>query len=242
MSTSEIPNTTEGTPGEVNESMGSLPTDDSDPVEGDDAEQGTEQDESGVLYETDPLNNVRRLLPVHAAPKRGAGGGALKVTRSRGRPRKVEKMPTTSDLEYHSQMAEAKEEFITHDPVVVATTGKADVAGVLRTLRAEIAKEAAALHFQRIENEKFGKDTSQTSTRRVDALTKVANIELEIAKLGPSNIDVRSEKFQRVVKLFLEFIRDAASETLQPETLNLFFNRLETKMTNWEDKAEEVLR
>ena len=119
------------------------------------------------------MDNVRQLLPVHAAPKRGAGGGSLKVERGRGRPRKVEKMPTTSDLEYHSKMSEEKQRFITQDPVVTATeSGKVDGADLLRKLRSEIAKEAAALHFQRIENEKFGKDTSQTSTRRIDALTR----------------------------------------------------------------------
>ena len=189
------------------------------------------------------MDNVRQLLPVHAAPKRGAGGGSLKVERGRGRPRKVEKMPTTSDLEYHSKMSEEKQRFITQDPVVTATeSGKVDGADLLRKLRSEIAKEAAALHFQRIENEKFGKDTSQTSTRRIDALTKIAHIELEIAKLGPSTIDVRSDKFQKVIKLFLDNIKEVASEILTPETLDLFFNTLGTKMDHWEDKAEEALR
>jgi hypothetical protein len=117
-----------------------------------------------------------------------------------------------------------------------------DGADLLRKLRSEIAKEAAALHFQRIENEKFGKDTSQTSTRRIDALTKIAHIELEIAKLGPSTIDVRSDKFQKVIKLFLDNIKEVASEILTPETLDLFFNTLGTKMDHWEDKAEEALR
>lgn len=205
-------------------------------------------DETEAVEADDPqteearLDNVRKLLPVHAAPKRGAGGGMLKVERQRGRPRKVEKMPTTSDLEYHSAMSEEKQRFVTRDPVVVATEGKIDAPELLRKLRTEIAKEAAALHFQRIESEKFGKDTSQTSSRRIDALTKIAHIELEIAKIGPSTVDVRSEKFQRVIKLFLGFIQETAVETLPPEALNLFFNRLETKMDHWEDKAEEALR
>lgn len=226
MSASKIP---EGPEGE-SEIVDLPPVDDTDPIEGDD------------VTESSAMDNVRQLLPVHAAPKRGNGGGTLKVERQRGRPRKVEKMPTTSDLEYHAVISEEKQKFITQDPVVVATTGKIDASDLLRKLRTEIAKEAAALHFQRIESEKFGKDTSQTSTRRIDALTKIAHIELEIAKIGPSTVDVRSEKFQRVIQLFLGFIQEVASETLNPETLNLFFNRLETKMEHWEDKAEEALR
>jgi hypothetical protein len=230
MSTNEIPDAPEGTSEPEVENL--APVDDSDPIEGDDPEDQSES----------TPDNVRQLLPVHAAPKRGAGGGTLKVTRQRGRPRKVETMPTTSDLEYHGKMSEEKAKFITEDPVVIATSGKIDAPDLLRKLRSEIAKEAAALHFQRIENEKFGRDTSQTSTRRIDALTKIAHIELEINKIGPGIIDVRSEKFQRVIKLFIEFIQEAAAETMQPETLNLFFNCFETKMTGWEDKAEDALR
>lgn len=229
MSTSENPEGPENMSPEIEESVS---VDDSDPIEADDAE----------AQEPSAMDNVRMLVPVHAAPKRGTGGGTLNVTRGRGRPRKVEKMPTTSDLDYHSKVSEEKQRFITQDPVVIATAGKIDAPELLRKLRAEIAKEAAALHFQRIENEKYGKDTSQTSTRRIDALTKIAHIELEIAKIGPSLVDVRSESFQKVMQLFVEFVQEAAAETLSPEALNLFFNRFETKMAGWEDKAEDLVR
>jgi len=39
------------------------------------------------------------ILPVHTAPN--TGKNSLVVKRGPGRPRKVERMPTTSDLEYH---------------------------------------------------------------------------------------------------------------------------------------------
>lgn len=190
----------------------------------------------------DPLSNVRNLLPVHAAPKRIAGGGNLKVERRPGRQRTVERMPRLSDLEYNAVVSDEKDRFVTRDAIVRATGGKIDSPELLRKIRCEIAKEAAALLFQRVENEKYGRDTSQTSTRRIDALIKIAHIELEIAKIGPNMIDVRSEKFQIVVKLFIGFLQEAAAETLGPEALNLFFNHFETKMEHWETKAEEALR
>jgi len=193
-----------------------------------------------------PLDNIRRLLPVHAAPTVGGkskNGTTLKVTRQGGRPRKVERMPTTSDLEYHAEMSETKEEFIERDPVVIAATkGKVEASLLLRVIRTEIAKEAAALHFQRVENEKFGKDTSQTSTRRIDALTKIANIELEIKKLGPSAIDPTSEDFQKIFAMWVEMVRDVAAETLSPEQVDLFFNRLGTKLDGWEDRVADAAR
>ena len=197
--------------------------------------------------DTDPTSdgssNVRHLLPIHAAAKRGAGGGTLIIKRRPGRPRKMEMGPTTSDAEYHAIIAEEKEKFIEQDPVVQATTAnKIDTPGLLRLLRSEIAKEASAIQFARLESEKFGKDTSQTSTRRIDALTKIAHIELEIIKIGTSTIDIRSEPFQRIMKLFIECVQESAAETMPPETLNLFFNLFGTKMANWEERAEDIFR
>lgn len=217
--------------------------DDTDP-HADDVEDGADGED--MADDSNALDNVRKLLPVHAAPRVGGkakGGTTLKVARGPGRPRNVERMPTTSDLEYHAAMSEEKQRFIESDPVVVAATkGKVEATRLLKLIQTEVAKEAAALHFQRVESEKFGKDTSQTSTRRIDALTKIANIELEIKKLGPSSIDPRSEEFQRIFMMWVDAIRDVAAETLSPEQVDLFFNRLTTKLDGWEDRVAEQAR
>ena len=201
--------------------------------------------ETAEVSESGKATNVLQLLPVHAAPTlggKGKQGNALKVQRGPGRPRKVERMPTTSDLQYHALISEEKAKFIDSDAVVQATRGAADSGQVLKLIRAEVAKEAAALHFQRIENEKYGKDTAQTSTRRIDALTKIANIELEIKKLGSDAIDLRAEKFQKVFALWIEMMREVAADTLTPEQIDLFFNRFSTKIEGWEDRAADAVR
>lgn len=194
------------------------------------------------------VNNVVNLLPVHAAPytqnrPRAEGGGdALKVQRRVGRPRKVERMPTTSDLEYHSQIAEEKAKFVDADKVVQAALKGSDPMAMLAVIKTEVAKESAALHFQRIENEKYGKDTAQVSTRRIDALKKIADIELEIKKLGGSQIDVNSEQMQRVFKFFVDTVRAILEENLSVEQLDLIFNRLTTEFEGWQEKVTNVLR
>ena len=176
---------------------------------------------------------VIRLLPQHLV--------APRVTR--GRPRELVRAPFPKDLlEYHAQMSAVKASFVDEDPVVVAARGQSDAADLLRLVKSEIAREAAALHFQRIENEKSGKDTSQQSTRRIDALVKVANIELEIKKLGASMMDLHGEKFQRVFHLWIEMLREVAAETMSPEQIDLFFNRLSTMMEGWEDRASDLIR
>lgn len=188
-----------------------------------------------VVESDDRPNNVRRLLPVHAAPN--TGKNPLKVVRQRGRPRKVERMPTTSDLEYHAEMSEEKQRFIDKDPLYKAAAGNTDSSGILHLIKMQVAKEAAALEFQRIENEKYGKDTAQISTRRIDALTKIANIELEIKKIGGDILDLKGEKFQRVFKMLIESIQEVASEVLPPEQVDLLFNRLSTALEGWEERA-----
>lgn len=184
----------------------------------------------------DRPDNVRRLLPVHEAPF--TGKHTLQVERKkRGRPRSVERMPTTSDLEYHHEMSEEKQRFIEKDPIVKASFSNKDSSEILHIVKTQVAKEAAALEFQRIENEKYGKDTAQISTRRIDALTKIANIELEIKKLGGDILDLKGEKFQRVFKLLIESFQEVASNVLSEEQVDLLFNRLGTALEGWEERA-----
>lgn len=210
----------------TSEGVVETPVDVTDPIQ----EGGTEE-----VAGDDRPDNVRRLLPVHAAPN--TGKNSLKVDRQRGRPRKVERMPTTSDLEYHAEMSEEKTRFIDQDPVYKAAVGKCESSEILHIIKSQVAREAAALEFQRIENEKFGRDTAQISTRRIDALTKIANIELEIKKLGGDILDLRGEKFQRIFKLLIGKFETVAGDVLQPEQVDLLFNRLSTEMEGWEEEV-----
>ena len=192
----------------------------------------------------DKAEAMLKVLPVHAAPVVGGNakmGTVLSVKRGRGRPRKVERMPTTSDLEYHAIVAEARARLIEADPVVRAAAGRLDSVELLHLIKLEIAKEAADLGNQKVENQKFGRDTTVVSTRRIDALNKVAAIEFEIKKLGADMVDLHSERFQRVFKLWIETLRDVAAEVLPAEQLDLLFNKLETALDGWEDTASEAM-
>lgn len=187
-----------------------------------------------VETQTQRMVRVASVVPLHAAT------GPVK--RGRGRPRKINPKPTVSDLEYHAAMTEERAKFVAQDPVVKSTSSNRDAVDVMRQIKIEVAKEAAALLFQRVENEKFGKDSAQISSRRIAALKEIANIELEIKKLGVDMIDVRSEKFQKIVMMLIEKFRDVAQEVLTTEQFDLLFNKLQTSMENWEEQAEDILR
>jgi hypothetical protein len=205
----------------------------------DETEEDVEKDYVQSLIDGLPRSNVVNLLPVHAAPH--TGKNALKVTRGRGRPRKVERAATTSDLVYHAKVIEEKGAAIDSDSLVRAATLNADSADMLHLVKIEVAREAASLLFQRTENEKYGRDTSQVSTRRIDALKKIADIELEVKKIGAGMIDLKNEKMQRVFKFLIGQMREVAQEVLAPEAMDLYFNRLSTALEGWEDKCSELV-
>lgn len=172
------------------------------------------------------------VVPLHAAT------GPIK--RGPGRPKKIRTEPTRDDLAYHREILRQKTAFIESDPLVRSTSERQESVETLQRVKEEIARESAALYFQRIEEEKYGKDTSQMSSRRIAALREVAHIELEIRRLGATMIDLKSERFQRIFSFFLETVRASAGEVLSPEMIDLLFNRLETKLEGWEEKAQNL--
>ncbi len=89
----------------------------------------------------------------------------------------------------------------------------------------------------------MGRDSAQVSTRRIDALTKIANIELEIRKMGAETINLKSEKMQLVFKYIVDIFREGCVETgMSTESIDLLFNWLGTHLEGWEDKAAELVR
>jgi isopropylmalate/homocitrate/citramalate synthase len=187
-----------------------------------------------------PKSEVTRIQAVAAVVPLHAATGPVK--RGPGRPRRINPKPTVDDLAYHAEMQQRKAEFIDSDVIVGSIGGRKESAERLQALQLEIAKEAASLLFSRIDIEKYGKDSTQVSSRRIAALREVASIELEIKKLGVAGIDLSSERFQRVFAFFIETLKEAASEVLTTEQLDLLFNRLETKLDGWETKAQDLVR
>lgn len=200
-----------------------------------------ESDESEAPEEStteDRLADVLQLLPVQDAPSTGHRN--LTIKRGPGRPRKVERAPQVSDLEYHSAMVEAREKFISSDPLVRAVEGKVDPVEILFHIKVGVAREASSLAFEQIEGQKRGRDTSQMSSRRIEALKKIAEIELKLRELEAESINFTSERFQRVFKFFVEKLGEVCRETLSEENQDLFLNRFVALMGNWEEEAAAI--
>ena len=204
---------------------------------------------SGVDFSQQlPLHNVIGGLTVSTSKKGGTAipngklirlgdGSFVSVKRGRGRPRKIELAPTVSDLEYHAAASRAKAEFIASDPLVKAIIAKADSNIVLTHIKEQIAREAAELQFERSESDKLGKDGMLHSAKRVQALVKIADLEIEMKKLGGDVIDLKSERFQKIFAMLIDKMQEVARTTMPPEIADLFFTRLISEMEGWEEEA-----
>lgn len=200
----------------------------------DDTDKVTEAPSVEVIESPRPLAVASgTVVPIHAATGNG-------IKRGPGRPKKINAKPTNDDLIYHAEMLRQKLAYINSDPLVKSSDARQEAVETLQLVKTEIARESAALAFQCTEESKYGKDTSQMSSRRIAALREVANLELEIRRLGATMIDLKSERFQKIFAFFLETVRESASEVLSPEQVDLLFNRLETKLDGWEEKAQAL--
>lgn len=146
------------------------------------------------------------------------------------------------DAQYHALLIERRTRFIDDDPLVKVVDAGGDAFAVLREIKREIARESASLHFDRMEFEKRGKDPTTVSARRIEALRRIADIELKIRELDQHALNLSSEKMQRIFALWVEAMREIAQEVLPPEVMDLFFNRFATAMEGWEERAQDALR
>ena len=187
------------------------------------------------------LEAATSILPLHDVGPFEEETGIVK--RGPGRPKKIEKRPGRLDLEYHAKMSVERQKFIDPDPLVgLIGSNPNDTLALLHRVKLEVAREAASLQFQRIETEKYGKDTSAISTKRVKALEEIARIELKLRQVDQDSINLHSEKMQKLFSMWVEKMREVALEVLPSEILTMFFNRFATEMQDWEESAQNSLR
>lgn len=194
--------------------------------------------ETPSTSEEDRLAGPLSMIPVQDA--RSTGHKNLVVKRGPGRPRKVERAPQVTDLEYHVAMTEARQKYMASDPLLVAIENKVDPVDILYQVKRGVAIEAASMAFDQIEGQKRGKDTSQMSSRRIEALKKIAEIELKLRELEAESLNFTSERFQKVFHFWVRRLATVAQETLPPEMQDLFMNNFARAMENWEEEAAEV--
>lgn len=186
----------------------------------------------------DDKNNdakVLSLLPLHQVPDGG-------VRRPRGRPKRVERQPSKTDLDYHRQVLLERARVMEDDAIVAAVADRRDGPEVLRLIVKALAEDAALLAHARAEASKRGADPGQLTSRRATLLDRIADLTAEEQRLRAQVLDLRSEPARQLFELFVEAIKEVAVEVLDAKSFDLFFNRLESRLDGWEEEAEARLR
>lgn len=179
---------------------------------------------------------VASVIPLHQLP-------SVPAARGRGRPKKVISGPQPSELVYHAEMTRQQVAHVESDPLVTATLKGVDSTETLRLLKQRLARIQAQLDFRRMEDEKRGgREAAGILSRQVATLREIAQIELKIKEMGATTIDLRGAQMQKVFTLLVTKIEMVASEVLSQEQKDLFFNRLQTTFSGWEDEAESIIR
>ena len=180
---------------------------------------------------------LRALRPEHCVV-----GDKLvrRVVHLNGRPRKVRPRPDADAREYARRSAEVAQQFVNEDPVVRAAAVERDRNDpeVFDQTLMQLAREAASLAFDRQKQLADGRDCAQTSTRRVEALSKMASLVAERARAGiEDRFNPHDPKVQRVVAAFFDALRECALETMPAAVAERFLATFEEMSKGWESKC-----
>jgi hypothetical protein len=165
-------------------------------------------------------------LPIHVVSKDNEGKD-LVVKRRPGRPRVVRPRPSADEMEYTATINKLRAEHVDRDPLVHAETTEDLLKNVVRGL----AEETACLRWL---IERGGLDPraqEQCRSRRIDGLHKIALTLLGKKRVGIEP-DISPEKLERIAKLWLEMIREAAAP-LPQEVASPYVARVEKAMAEW---------
>lgn len=136
-------------------------------------------------------------------------------------------------------------EFVSDHPIVLANPVPKTIVSAadrLNLAKHQIAREVATLEFNRGRMDLEGKDTSAVSVRVVQSIKKIADLDLEVKKLGHVVIDPKSEEVQAMVRSWLGTLTTVISgmaeeKILSPQTMDLLFSRFGEAMEGWEDRV-----
>ena len=169
---------------------------------------------------------VAVVIPIRALHEQGEPV----VVRRPGRPRRVETAPTLDEEVYMTHVSELAERAILQDEVVVASGGS-DARRIVEATIVATAQEAAALHFDRMKAQRDGGQAARVSSRRVQALLRVAELVILKEQLARDSGDLDPAHVTQAVEMLLDCVREVVEDVATPEIAERFMSRLQDKMT-----------
>jgi hypothetical protein len=143
-------------------------------------------------------------------------------------------------------LVQQKKNFFDTDPLLQQLESGIDAEDVLHLVMTGFAQEAASLNFERIEAERTGKETSQLSIRRINALKALGETWIKRKEqLSGRMIDLESPAFRKLFEFMLECFRESMLKGGIPrDQAETVFVALSERMTEetWEEEARKRMR
>lgn len=126
--------------------------------------------------------------------------------------------------------------------LVKAIARRAGPADLIDEVLKEIAEELAHLKFERSKAAKEGKNTANYNMSRIAALRQIADVLMKRQENArQEQLDLKSPRFQSVVRLWMEFVYDSAQKAgIAEAEIDLMFNQMKADMVDWEKKILDV--
>lgn len=128
---------------------------------------------------------------------------------------------------------------VASDTLVQALARRADAGEIVQHVRERIAIEIAILEFEARRQREGGRDSAMTHGRIIDALGKLAALEITRAKLGIESFNPKNPKVQRVVELLVQTIEAVCVGILSDEATGQAMAAFREQLTGWEVGAFE---
>ena len=139
----------------------------------------------------------------------------------------------------------SKAAFFESDDLLKQIAKGVDGDDVLHLVMMGFAQEAASLQFERIEAERQGKETSQLSIRRINALKAIGETWIKRKEqLAGKLIDLESPAFARLFSFILETFREVMQTASVPrDQAETVFVELSNRMgdDSWEEEARRKM-
>jgi hypothetical protein len=151
--------------------------------------------------------------------------------------------PTTP---MNAQVQANKIAFLDHDPLLLQIEQGVESEDILLLVMRGFAQEAASLEFERLMAESQGKETSQLSIRRINALKALGETWIKRKEqLSGRQIDLESPAFRKLFEFMTECFRESMHNGgVSRDQAETVFVALSERMIEetWEEEARKKMR
>lgn len=145
-----------------------------------------------------------------------------------------------------AEIAQLRREFFKRDDLLTKVEKDVESDDVLHFVMQGFAREAASLEFERQQAEMGGRETSQISLRRINALKAVADTWLKRKdQIANKTVDMNSTAFSRLFSFIVETFREAlATEGVTADEIQVIMTALSERISDdtWEEEARIAMK